>query len=162
VDSLSRLAAAGNSALRFGLSSRRNLSRLSGTACMIAESQRPARSAEKLLEHVSVMCDQCFDTLGVLPPHHQRVYARLRRAMRGRVGEGGGGDEARSLPHLGTPTPNPSPPQVGPARLAHDNAKPGQARVSWGGEHTEFVAPLCLNLTGIMPLQPKPSTGTLR
>jgi very-short-patch-repair endonuclease len=39
-----------------------------------------------------------------------------------------------------TPTPNPSPPQVGPARLAHLNAKPGQARVSWGGEHTESVA----------------------
>jgi very-short-patch-repair endonuclease len=39
-----------------------------------------------------------------------------------------------------TPTPNPSPPQVGPARLAHSNAKPGQARVSWGGERTEQVA----------------------
>jgi very-short-patch-repair endonuclease len=32
------------------------------------------------------------------------------------------------------PTPNPSPPQVGLARLAQYSAKPGQARVSWGGE----------------------------
>jgi hypothetical protein len=45
-------------------------------------------------------------------------------------------------PIRGTPTPNPSPPQVGPARLAHDDAKSGQARVSWGGEHTERVAAL--------------------
>ena len=39
-----------------------------------------------------------------------------------------------------TPTPSPSPTQVGHARLAHSCAKPGQARVSWGGEHTEFAA----------------------
>jgi very-short-patch-repair endonuclease len=39
-----------------------------------------------------------------------------------------------------TPTPNPSPPQVGLARLAHLNAKPGRARVSWGGEHIERAA----------------------
>ena len=32
-----------------------------------------------------------------------------------------------------TPTPNPSPPQVGPARLAHYTAKPGHARVSAAG-----------------------------
>ena len=29
-------------------------------------------------------------------------------------------------------TSNPSPPQVGQARLAHSYMKPGQARVSWG------------------------------
>jgi very-short-patch-repair endonuclease len=39
-----------------------------------------------------------------------------------------------------TPTPNPSPPQVGPARLAHYDAQPGQARVAWGGESTESAS----------------------
>src|SRR4051794_4117683 len=43
-------------------------------------------------------------------------------------------------PPTATPTPNPSPPQVGLARLVHSSAKPGQARVSWGGEHTECAA----------------------
>jgi error-prone DNA polymerase len=33
-----------------------------------------------------------------------------------------------------TPFPTPPPTQVGPARLAHDNAEPGQARVPWGRE----------------------------
>src|SRR6478609_1364471 len=47
-----------------------------------------------------------------------------------------------------TPTPNPSPPQVGPARLAHSHAKPGRARVSWGGEHTECAATACVNPNG--------------
>ena len=42
---------------------------------------------------------------------------------------------------LGTPTPDPSPPQVGPARLAHDNAEPGQARVPGERERIEFEAP---------------------
>src|SRR5437899_38876 len=40
-----------------------------------------------------------------------------------------------------TPLPNPPPPQVGLARLAQDNAQPGQAPVAWGREQTEFVAP---------------------
>jgi hypothetical protein len=40
----------------------------------------------------------------------------------------------------------PAPSQVGPARHARDHAKPGQARVSWGGEHTEQAAPPCINL----------------
>jgi hypothetical protein len=47
-----------------------------------------------------------------------------------------------------TPTPNPSPPQVGPARLAHYIAQPGQARAAWGGEHTDRVAPFCVHFTG--------------
>ncbi|HEX4827450.1 MAG TPA: ABC transporter ATP-binding protein, partial [Xanthobacteraceae bacterium] len=60
-----------------------------------------------------------------------------------RLGEGWGGGsslrhEAR-LPTL-TPTPNPSPTQVGPARLAQDKTEPGQARVPWGGESNESAA----------------------
>jgi very-short-patch-repair endonuclease len=39
-----------------------------------------------------------------------------------------------------TPTPNLSPSQVGPARLAQHSAEPGQARVPWGGEHSERAA----------------------
>ena len=39
-----------------------------------------------------------------------------------------------------TPTPNPSPTQVGPARLAQDKTEPGQARVPWGEERTESAA----------------------
>ena len=39
-----------------------------------------------------------------------------------------------------TPTPNPSPTQVGPARLAQDKTEPRQARVPWGGERTESAA----------------------
>jgi len=62
-----------------------------------------------------------------------------------------------------TPTPNPSPPQVGLARLAHDDAKPGQARVSWGGEHTEQAAPPCINLIetriSVLASRPRPLTG---
>jgi ATP-dependent helicase/nuclease subunit A len=38
-----------------------------------------------------------------------------------------------------TPLPNPPPPQVGPARLAHDPAQPGQARVAGGREKEEIV-----------------------
>ena len=47
-----------------------------------------------------------------------------------------------------TPTPNPSPPQVGPARLAHYDAQPGQARVAWGGEQTEIAAPVNVKRNG--------------
>jgi peptide/nickel transport system ATP-binding protein len=39
-----------------------------------------------------------------------------------------------------TPTPNPSPTQVGPARLAQDNTEPGQGRVPWRGERTGSAA----------------------
>jgi excinuclease ABC subunit A len=39
------------------------------------------------------------------------------------------------------PLPSPPPTQVGPARLAHDNAEPGQARVPGGREQTEPAAP---------------------
>jgi hypothetical protein len=38
------------------------------------------------------------------------------------------------------PRPQPSPLQAGLARLMHSNAKPGQARVSWGGEQTGSAA----------------------
>ena len=38
-----------------------------------------------------------------------------------------------TAPNRGTPLPNPPPPQVGPARLAHHVAQPGQARVALGG-----------------------------
>ena len=37
---------------------------------------------------------------------------------------------------LATPTPNPSPTQVGPARLAHSDAEPGQAGFGGGEERT--------------------------
>src|SRR5499427_4879674 len=49
-------------------------------------------------------------------------------------------------PHGTTPPPNPSPPQVGPARLAHDDAKPAQARVSWGGEQSESAEKCAVRL----------------
>ena len=40
-----------------------------------------------------------------------------------------------------TPTPNPSPPEVGFTRLRPIlSAEPAQARVRWGGEHTEYAA----------------------
>jgi 5-oxoprolinase (ATP-hydrolysing) len=41
-------------------------------------------------------------------------------------------DHSRGHPH-----PSPPPTQVGPARLAHDDTDPGQARVPRGGEATE-------------------------
>src|SRR5207302_9764371 len=43
-------------------------------------------------------------------------------------------------PPTPTPFPNPPPPQVGPARLAHYDAKSGQARISWGREQPVLVA----------------------
>jgi 4-diphosphocytidyl-2-C-methyl-D-erythritol kinase len=55
----------------------------------------------------------------------------------GRAGEGGGAC-ATPAPHRTTPTP----PQVGPARLAHSGAEPGQARVPWAGGYTALVAAL--------------------
>src|SRR5262245_14881822 len=39
--------------------------------------------------------------------------------------------------------PNPPPTQVGPARLAQYESQPGQARVAWGREQTEFAATAC-------------------
>jgi hypothetical protein len=50
-------------------------------------------------------------------------------------------------PNRTTPTPNPSPPQVGPARLAHYKTRPGQARGARGGEQTSAGAALCVDLT---------------
>ena len=47
---------------------------------------------------------------------------------------------ASILPNRATPLPTPPPPQVGLARLAHNNAEPGQARVPWGREQTELAA----------------------
>jgi hypothetical protein len=38
------------------------------------------------------------------------------------------------------PLPTPPPTQVGPARLAHIETRPGQARGAWGREQTEFAA----------------------
>jgi 5-oxoprolinase (ATP-hydrolysing) len=53
--------------------------------------------------------------------------------LRGRDREGG----TTQTDALGsTPLPIPPPTQVGPARLAQDNAEPGQARVPWGREPT--------------------------
>src|SRR5262245_39779841 len=50
---------------------------------------------------------------------------------------------ATSGRHRTTPLPNPPPTQVGPARLAHDKTRPGQARGAWGREQTEFAARMC-------------------
>src|SRR5262249_47967506 len=48
--------------------------------------------------------------------------------------------EAIIVRHRTTPLPNPPPTQVGPARLAHDKTRPGQARGARGREQTEFAA----------------------
>jgi hypothetical protein len=43
-----------------------------------------------------------------------------------------------------TPTPNPSPAEVGSTRFRRVlSAEPGQARVRWGGEPTEYAAMTC-------------------
>src|SRR5262249_5346748 len=74
---------------------------------------------------------------------------------RSRLGEGRGG-RWRVLQcgraSRATPSRNPSPPQVGPARLAHDYAQPGQARVAWGGESAESVARLYIRHKRRRPL----------
>ncbi len=54
-----------------------------------------------------------------------------------REGDREGGIFASSATVQNTPLPNPPPSQVGPARLAHDNTQPGQARVAGGREHSE-------------------------
>jgi ATP-dependent helicase HrpB len=61
-----------------------------------------------------------------------------------------GGESGRGQPHAqnSRPTPlhSPPPPQVGPARLAHESAQPGQARVAWGREQGEASPGLLLAL----------------
>jgi len=47
-----------------------------------------------------------------------------------------------------TPTPSPSPPQVGLARLAHHYAQPGQAPVAWGGEQAAARGADSIHLIG--------------
>jgi heme exporter protein A len=67
-----------------------------------------------------------------LDPRHSPLVQRTPSPL---VGEGcGGGLTANS--EFAAPTPDPSLPQVGPARLAHDKGQPGQARVAWGREPT--------------------------
>jgi glutamyl/glutaminyl-tRNA synthetase len=59
--------------------------------------------------------------------------------LRDSEGERVGGRQQTQNVFSNTPLPNPPPTQVGLARLAHDYAKPGQARVSWGREQ-EFAS----------------------
>src|SRR3954462_6005024 len=44
-----------------------------------------------------------------------------------------------------TPLPSTPPTQVGPARLAQDKPRPGQARGPWGREQTVRAAPAASN-----------------
>ena len=67
-----------------------------------------------------------------------RATPRPGTSLRDLLPEDESSYEAR--PPTLTPTPNPSPPQVGPARLAQDKTEPGQARVPWGAERTESAA----------------------
>ena len=67
-----------------------------------------------------------------------RATPRPGTSLRDLLPEDESSYEAR--PPTLTPTPNPSPTQVGPARLAQDKGEPGQARVPWGGERTESAA----------------------
>ena len=67
-----------------------------------------------------------------------RATPRPGTSLRDLLPEDESSYEAR--PPTLTPTPNPSPTQVGPARLAQDKMEPGQARVPWGGERTESAA----------------------
>src|SRR4029453_2090168 len=96
-----------------------------------------------------VHAKQCH-ALGVLPPPAEVGYIRLRPLKVpnsgkpefgwGMVGEGGGAiRKCRSLYRM-TPTPNPSPPQARPARLAHLGCAPRESRGAVGGEHTECAA----------------------
>jgi itaconate CoA-transferase len=48
------------------------------------------------------------------------------------TGEGQGGGMHKGSGVQGHPLPNPPPTQVGPARLAQDKTRPGQARGAWG------------------------------
>jgi 23S rRNA pseudouridine2605 synthase len=98
-----------------------------------------------------VVADRLSGTIGRTPASLDRGRAAgyeprwrgkrggLPPPLRGRAGEGGGAI-VTSAPRRGTPTPNPSPSQVGPARLAQHGPEPGQARVRWGGERTETAA----------------------
>ncbi len=94
-------------------------------APLVAALVAKARDVGVVLHPVAVR-ESSHGRLGLLPP-----------PLWGRAGEGGGAC-ATQAPHLATPNPNPSPPQVGPARLAHADAEPGQARVRWGGGRTEM------------------------
>ena len=67
-----------------------------------------------------------------------RATPRPGTSLRDLLPEDESSYEAR--PPTLTPTPNPSPTQVGPARLAQDKTEPRQARVPWGGERTESAA----------------------
>jgi putative oxidoreductase len=73
----------------------------------------------------------------VWPLRTERPHHKLPSPMVAAVREGGGLD-ARS--EFSTPLPNPPPPQVGLARLAHHSAEPEQARVPWGREQAEVAA----------------------
>src|SRR5262249_9521333 len=59
------------------------------------------------------------------------------------VGEGWGGgssSDASIVPHSTTPTPHPSPAEVGFTRFRPvKSAEPGQARVRWGGERRDLT-----------------------
>src|SRR5215208_4577333 len=50
-----------------------------------------------------------------------------------------------------TPIPLPPPTHVGLARLAQFGAEPGQARVPWGREHTEFAATAVAHSCAFLP-----------
>jgi probable rRNA maturation factor len=70
----------------------------------------------------------------------KRSGSSARRSPHGSFPPCGGGTGrgvAADSEHAATPLPNPPPAQVGPARLAHDDAQPGQARAAGGREQSE-------------------------
>jgi excinuclease ABC subunit B len=73
----------------------------------------------------------------------------LPSSMRGGVGGGGPSGGTSSSEETTTPLPNPPPSQVGPVRLAQENAEPGQARVPGGREkRVALPRPIENGLTG--------------
>src|SRR4051794_11543001 len=90
------------------------------------------------------------DTHGVLPSPTNPGLPGLVRFMLpesgkpaagwGGVGGGGGNWRMQLCAITTTPLPSPPPTQVGPARLAQDKPRPGQARGAWGREQTAVAA----------------------
>jgi len=76
--------------------------------------------------------------LGLYPP----PCGEGRPPERSEGGRGGGGAVTHEYRLITTtPTPNPSPAEVGFTRLRPVlGTEPAQARVRWGGEHTECAA----------------------
>jgi hypothetical protein len=87
---------------------------------------------------------------GAWRPEAQRICSHevgvLPSPLVGRAGEGGRCCCARRVRQLLPPPPTPPQTQVGLARLAQDNVRPGQARGAWGRGADRVCGSRALNL----------------